>query len=139
MSSITGTSAIGKALDNISASTVVRLIRLGLLKASKTPGRGKTTPWRCDRSEIARFREAMRSGEIANISKQRSKPLTKRKTKLQREAEFAKGMADYLTKTGFRTLGDALAFYAGNAAPPRSEGMIELKNIEDKEGLKNER
>lgn len=51
-------------------------------------------------------------------------------TKLQREAELSKKMAEYLTKTGFRSLGDALAFYAGSAAPPRSEGMIELRKVE---------
>ncbi len=65
MSSITGTSAIGKALDNISPTTVARLIKLGLLKATKCPGRGRTTPWRVSREEIARFQEAMRTGEIA--------------------------------------------------------------------------
>ena len=48
-------------------------------------------------------------------------------TKLQREADLSKRMAEYLTKTGFRSLGDALAFYAGSAAPPRSEGMIEVE------------
>lgn len=63
-SSITGTSAIGKALDNISPSTVTRLIRAGLLKATKLPGRGPTTPWRVSREEVARFRELMRTGEI---------------------------------------------------------------------------
>jgi len=64
MSSITGTSAIGKALDNISPKTVVRLIKLGLLKATKMPGRGRTTPWRVSREEVARFRELMRAGEV---------------------------------------------------------------------------
>ena len=49
-----------------------------------------------------------------------------RKTKLQREADDAKAIYDYLTETGFRTLGDALAFYAGNAAPRRIKGIIEL-------------
>ncbi len=65
MSSITGTSAIGKALDNISPTTVGRLIRLKVLKATKMPGRGRTTPWRVSRAEIARFQEAMRAGDIA--------------------------------------------------------------------------
>ena len=64
MSSITGTSAIGKALDNISPTTVVRLIKLGLLKATKMPGRGRTTPWRVSREELARFRELMRTGDV---------------------------------------------------------------------------
>jgi hypothetical protein len=49
-----------------------------------------------------------------------------RKTKLQREADLAKDVVDYLEKTGFRSLGDAMAFHAGNAAPPRVKGMIEL-------------
>jgi hypothetical protein len=50
--------------------------------------------------------------------------------KLQSEAELSKKMAEYLAKTGFRSLGDALAFYAGCAAPPRSEGMIVLRKVE---------
>jgi hypothetical protein len=62
--SITGTAAIGKALDNISPSTVARLIKLGLIKATKMPGRGPTTPWRVSREEVARFRELMRAGEV---------------------------------------------------------------------------
>jgi hypothetical protein len=53
----------------------------------------------------------------------------RRKTKAQREAEVAKQMADYLARTGFRSLGAALAFYAGGAALPRSEGMIQLRKI----------
>lgn len=65
MSSLTGTRAIGEALDNISPTTVARLIKLGLLKATKLPGRGPTTPWRVSREEIARFRELMRTGSIA--------------------------------------------------------------------------
>lgn len=64
MSSLTGTRAIGEALDNISPTTVARLIKLNLLKATKMPGRGRTTPWRVDRNEIARFRELMRTGEV---------------------------------------------------------------------------
>lgn len=64
MSSITGTAAIGKALDNISPTTVVRLINSGALKAYKMPGRGRTTPWRCPREEVARFLEAMRTGDV---------------------------------------------------------------------------
>ena len=64
MASITGASAIGKALDNISSTTVTRLIKLGVLKATKLPGRGPTTPWRVERSEITRFRELMRTGGI---------------------------------------------------------------------------
>ena len=48
-------------------------------------------------------------------------------TRLQREADLSKRMAEYLAKTGFASLGDALAFYAGSAAPPRSEGMIEVE------------
>ena len=62
--SVTGTIKIGKMLDNISPTTVARLIKLGLLKATKMPGRGPTTPWRVTRAEIARFRELMRTGEI---------------------------------------------------------------------------
>lgn len=64
-SSVTGCAEIGRLLDNISPRTVARLIELGLIKATKMPGRGKTTPWRVARSELARFREAMRTGEIA--------------------------------------------------------------------------
>ncbi len=52
-------------------------------------------------------------------------------TKQHREAEVSKEIADDLTRTGFRSLGDALAFYAGSAAPPRSEGMIELRKVEN--------
>ena len=63
-SSVTGCTEIGRLLDNISPTTVARLIKLGLIKATKMPGRGRTTPWRVSREEIARFREAMRTGEI---------------------------------------------------------------------------
>jgi hypothetical protein len=65
MSSLTGMAAIGLALDNISPTTVSRLIKLGLLKATKMPGRGRTTPWRVTREEVARFRELMRTCAIA--------------------------------------------------------------------------
>ena len=65
MSTLTGTRAIGMALDNVSPSTVSRLIKAKLIRAYKIPGRGRTSPWRVDRPEIARFREAMRSGDIA--------------------------------------------------------------------------
>jgi hypothetical protein len=44
----------------------------------------------------------------------------------KQDAEAAEELLKYLTETGFPTLGDALAFYAGNAAPPRCEGMIDL-------------
>jgi hypothetical protein len=44
----------------------------------------------------------------------------------EQDAEAAEKLLKYLTETGFPTLGDALAFYAGNAAPPRCEGMIDL-------------
>ena len=47
-----------------------------------------------------------------------------------RDCDVSRSIADYLKNTGFRTLADALAFYAGNAAPPRSEGMIEFKKQE---------
>ena len=50
----------------------------------------------------------------------------RRKTKLEREAETARSYRDYLQKTGFRTLGDALDFHVGKAAPPRPQGIIEL-------------
>lgn len=61
MSAITGTAAIGRCLDNISSSTVLRLIEDGLLKAYKLPGRGRTSPWRVERAELERFRERMRT------------------------------------------------------------------------------
>jgi hypothetical protein len=64
-SSVTGCAEIGRLLDNISPRTVARLIELKLIKATKLPGRGKTTPWRVSREELARFREVMRTGEIA--------------------------------------------------------------------------
>ncbi len=57
--SLTGAAAIGRALDNISASTVNRLIKDGLIKAYKLPGRGRNTPWRVRRDEIERFRREM--------------------------------------------------------------------------------
>ena len=62
-SSVTGCAEIGRLLDNISATTVARLIKLKVLKATKLPGRGPTTPWRVSHEEIARFRELMRTGD----------------------------------------------------------------------------
>jgi hypothetical protein len=56
------------------------------------------------------------------------RPTTK---KQQREAEVSKEIADYLIRTGFRSLGDALAFYGGSAAPTRSDGIIEVRDIEN--------
>jgi hypothetical protein len=44
----------------------------------------------------------------------------------KQEAETAQKMAKYLKETGFHCLGDALAFFKGNAAPPRVKGQIEL-------------
>jgi hypothetical protein len=38
--------------------------------------------------------------------------------KLKEEAATARSIADYLAETGFASLGDAMAFYAGGAAPP---------------------
>ncbi len=64
-SSVTGCAEIGRLLDNISPTTVARLIKLKVLKATKLPGRGPTTPWRVSHEEIARFRELMRTGEVA--------------------------------------------------------------------------
>jgi hypothetical protein len=52
-------------------------------------------------------------------------------TRQQREAEVSKEIADYLIRTGFRSLGDALAFYAGSAAPLRSDGMIEVRETKN--------
>ncbi len=49
-----------------------------------------------------------------------------RKDKTSHEDSIPKMVAAYLEKTGFRTLGDALSFYAGDAAPGRVKGMIEI-------------
>lgn len=63
-SSVTGCTEIGRLLDNISPTTVARLIKLKLLKATKMPGVGPTTPWRVTHEEIARFRALMDAGEV---------------------------------------------------------------------------
>ena len=62
MSTLSGTRAIADALD-VSPSTALRLIRAKLLRAWKLPG-GKRSPYRVDREDLRRFREAMMRGEI---------------------------------------------------------------------------
>jgi hypothetical protein len=62
MSPLAGTAAMGKVLDGVSSSTVLRLIKLGLLPAWKGPGR--TSPYRVDRAELHRLRDALRAGEV---------------------------------------------------------------------------
>lgn len=69
-------------------------------------------------------------GRFIHMTRRPTTKLRREAEKLQREAEVSRQIADYLTRTGFHSLGDVLAFYAGSAAPPRSEGMIELRKVE---------
>ena len=63
---IIGAAAIGIVIGDpgpaISPSTVTRLIKSGLLRASKLPGR--TSAHRVDLEEIDRFNQAMRTGQF---------------------------------------------------------------------------
>jgi hypothetical protein len=61
MSTLSGTRAIADALD-VSPSSALRLIRSKLLRAWKMPGR--TSPYRVEREELRRFREALERGEV---------------------------------------------------------------------------
>jgi hypothetical protein len=65
MSSITGTGAIGKALDNISPWAVTRLIKLGWLKTRKMPAVVLLRHGACRRKGVAQGCELKRTGEVA--------------------------------------------------------------------------